>query len=457
MEDVRKAETNKKAQGSFQGEFIHIAVPVALQGLLQSSFSMVDQIMVGQLGEISIAGIGLAGKFSSLYSVLLSAVAAVAGIMLAQYIGKDDRKETGRSFYVNLCFAMVLAAVFLVLSTFCATPVMGIYTTDEQTRQAAVTYLTVIAIGYLPRAFSTLYATLLRCQKHANAPLYATLLNAVIDTVLSYLLIFGKLGCPRMGIMGAAVGTVIAQAVEALLILLIYGRAKHQESWKLPFILSMTRERLQQYGTILAPILICEFFWSLGENVYAVIYGHLGTGPCAAMTLISPMILLFMGLMGGVSQAAGILTGKRLGAGENELAYTESKKMMLYGLAGSAVLSVSMILFGHLYTDIFNVEPEVRETAYQLLVVFAIVAPVKVQNMIAGGGIIRSGGKTSYVMVIDLVGTWVFGVPLGLLSAFVWKLPIAPVYFLLSMEECVRLAVTLVLFRSRKWMQQLSV
>ena len=105
--------------------------------------------------------------------------------------------------------------------------------------------------------------------------------------------------------------------------------------------------------------------------------------------------------------------------------------------------------------QIFQVDAEVQSTAYELLVVFAIVAPVKVQNMILGGGIIRSGGKTNYVMAIDLIGTWVFGVPLGLLSAFVFGLPIAPVYFILSMEECVRLLISLVVFRRRKWMQAL--
>ena len=189
--------------------------------------------------------------------------------------------------------------------------------------------------------------------------------------------------------------------------------------------------------------------------MYAVIYGHLGTKPCAAMTLISPMVMLFMGLMGGVSQAAGILTGKRLGANQREEAYRDARKMMLYGMAGSLVLSALMLLFGGFYVQIFQVDAEVQSTAYELLVVFAIVAPVKVQNMILGGGIIRSGGKTNYVMAIDLIGTWVFGVPLGLLSAFVFGLPIAPVYFILSMEECVRLLISLVVFRRRKWMQAL--
>lgn len=448
-------KTKEKSQGNFREEFVKIALPVALQGLLNSSFSMVDQIMVGQLGEVSIAGIGLAGKFSSLYSVLLSAIAAVAGIMIAQYIGRQDEREVGRSLYLNLGIGLLLAVVFLVLCTFTAKPIMGMYTTDAATQEAAAAYLSIIAFGYVQRVFSMLYATLLRCEKHAAAALYATGVNAVLDTVLSYIMIFGKFGCPQMGVAGAAAATVIAQTVEAVLVLVMYLSIRRREGFHVPFAVSMNAEKWKQYGVILAPILICEFFWSLGENVYAMIYGHLGTKSCAAMTLISPMVMLFMGVMGGVSQAAGILTGRRLGAGEREEAYEEAKKMMWYGLAGSAVLSVLMIGCGRWYVRIFNVDAEVWQIAYQLLVVFAIVAPVKVQNMILGGGIIRSGGKTNYVMVIDLIGTWVFGVPAGLLSAFVFGLPIAPVYFLLSLEECVRLAISFVVFRKRKWMQML--
>ena len=211
-----------------------------------------------------------------------------------------------------------------------------------------------------------------------------------------------------------------------------------------------------QYLGILAPILVCEFMWSLGENVYAAIYGNIGTDACAAMTMTGPIQGLMIGALSGLAQAAGILIGKSLGNEENDKAYKDSKRMMWYGLAGSLVLSVALVLLGQFYVRIYNVEPQVRTMAYQLLVVFAIVSPVKVQNMILGGGIIRSGGKTQYVMWVDLIGTWIFGVPLGLLSAFVFDLPITYVYFILSMEEVVRLLISVVIFRKKRWMRTLE-
>ena len=202
------------------------------------------------------------------------------------------------------------------------------------------------------------------------------------------------------------------------------------------------------------PLLVCEFFWSLGENVYASIYGHVGTKAFAAMTLTNPLQALVIGALSGVAQAAGVMIGKRLGADNTKSAYQDAKKLMYTGLLCSILLSVMVVVFNKYYVLIFPVEEEVRQMTRHLLIAYALVAPVKVQNMILGG-ILRSGGRTTYVMVIDLIGTWIFGVPLGLLAAFVFQLPIAAVYFVLSMEECIRVMISLVIFKKKKWMHRL--
>ncbi len=129
---------------------------------------------------------------------------------------------------------------------------------------------------------------------------------------------------------------------------------------------------------------------------------------------------------------------------------------MFYALCGSILLSVILLLSGRYYVQIYNTSKGIKETAFHILVVFALVSPVKVQNMVLGGGILRSGGKTKYIMWIDFMGTWLFGVPLGCLGAFVLNLGIPYVYLLLSLEECVRLAVSLVLFKKKYWMQSLE-
>lgn len=445
-----------KQENSFYKSVIKIAVPVTLQSLLQSSFSVIDQVMTGQLGSISIAGIGLGGKFYSIFSVLVSAIAAVAGIMIAQYIGKKDNQEVSRSFFVNMMMALFLALLFTGMCLIFPSQIMGVYTKDAMTREVAAGYLRIIAVSYIPVAVGTLLSTLLRCMNAAVIPLYASILAAVINTGMNYVLIFGKFGFPRMGVTGAAVATVISQSISCFLILGLFFWYYRKQELRLEFVFRMSHSGRIQYLGILLPILVCEFFWSLGENVYAAIYGHIGTASCAAMTLTSPIQVLVIGALSGLSQAAAILIGKSLGSEEYEKAYAESKKLMLYGLVGAVMLSLLLMVSRSYYVQIYNVEEEVRVVAGQILFAFALVAPVKVLNMILGGGIIRSGGRTKYVMWIDMIGTWCFGVPLGLLTAFVLKLSIPYVYFILSMEEGVRLAISLVVFRKRSWMHSLE-
>ena len=433
-----------------------LAIPVALQSMLQSSFSMVDQIMIGQLGEINVAGVGLAGKFASIYSVVISAIGAVAGIMIAQYLGQKNRSEVRRSFFTNLLLGAGIAGMFMVICTLFPNQIMGAYTKDVQTRQAAAEYLMLVSGTFVPMAGATLLSTLFRCLEKPRLPLYASILSALLNTGLNYILIFGKLGISPMGVRGAAFATVISQCANFLLMFLMLSQngslLKSNEGEPTVTL----RMNWKQYWSMLLPLLVCEVVWSLGENVYAAIYGHMSTDASAAMTLTNPIQGLVIGALCGLSQAASVIIGKHLGSGENEEAYWSAKKLLVYGAIGSVFLSIIVIFTSKAYVGIYQVDNVVKAMTVQILFAYAIVVPFKVLNMILGGGIIRSGGRTKYVMFIDMVGTWCFGVPLGLLSAFVWKLSIPYVYFLLSLEECIRFGISLIVFRRRKWMNQLE-
>lgn len=433
-----------------------LAIPVALQSMLQSSFSMVDQIMIGQLGEINVAGVGLAGKFASIYSVVISAIGAVAGIMIAQYLGQKNRSEVRRSFFTNLLLGAGIAGMFMVICTLFPNQIMGAYTRDVQTRQAAAEYLMLISGTFVPMAGATLLSTLFRCLEKPRLPLYASILSALLNTSLNYIMIFGKLGISPMGVRGAAFATVISQCANFPLMLLMLSKNGFLLKSNEGEPTATLRMNWGQYWSMLLPLLVCEVVWSLGENVYATIYGHMSTDASAAMTLTNPIQGLVIGALCGLSQAASVIIGKHLGSGENEEAYWSAKKLMLYGAIGSTLLSVIVMIASKAYVGIYQVDNAVKTMTMQILFAYAIVVPFKVLNMILGGGIIRSGGRTKYVMFIDMVGTWCFGVPLGLLSAFVWKLSIPYVYFLLSLEECIRFGISLIVFRRRKWMNQLE-
>ena len=445
-----------KSKENFFNTVCNLAIPVALQSMLQASFSIIDQIMIGQLGTVNVAGVGFAGKFTSVFSVLVAAIGTVAGIMISQYMGQKNRREIRRSFYLNLILAAIMALGFTVVCMVFPKRIMGLYTKDVSTLTVSAGYLRIISGTFLPIAGATLLSTMFRCMEKSQLPLYASIISAIVNTGLNYILIFGKWGIDGMGANGAAVATLFSQGVNFLVMFVMI--IKYRDSLKKQERTNQNVSRFcwKQYLSMLLPILVCEALWSLGENVYAAIYGHMGTDASAAMTLINPIQGLMIGALCGLSQAAGILIGKMLGIHEYDDAYKASKKLILYGFFGAAILSLVIVFTSGFYVEIYQVEETVKRLTRQILFAYAIVAPFKVLNMIIGGGIIRSGGKTKYVMIIDIIGTWLFGVPLGLLTAFVLDLSIPNVYFILSLEECVRFGISLVVFRRKKWMNSLE-
>lgn len=435
----------------FLREAMTIAIPVALQAMLQSSFSMIDQLMVGQFGKTAIAAVEVGGKPQFVFAFVSGAIATVTGIMVSQYMGKNDQKKINTSMSVNLLVMLCLALFTMGLCLIFPDVLAGIFTKDTEVVVTAKPYIQILAWVYPLSGVATLLAVQLRCRNYAKYPLYISAVAAVVNTCLNYLLIFGHFGFPAMGIKGAALASLMSQVVNLALMVYFYHR-----TCQFSFDLRMKASEISQYLIILMPIVVNELLWTLGQNVNTYIYGHMGTSELAGMSLTGPIQGLFIGALSGLSQAAGILIGRRLGEHDYERAYHDSKRLCFYGFVGSLILSIFLVVGENLYIDLYNVGPDVRQVGSQLLLTFAILAPVKVQNMILGGGIIRSGGRTKYIMIIDILGTWCIGVPLGLFTGLVLKLPIVWVYFILSQEELFRFIVSVFMFRSRKWMNTIK-
>ena len=436
----------------FMKSLCKIAIPVTLQSMLQASFSIVDQIMIGQLGETNISAVGLCGNFSLIFSVVIGAVSTVAGILIAQFIGAEDTKEAWCSFDVSLICGIMISALFLFAAGVFPSWILGLYTKDVSIVNTGAVYFRIVAISYIPMAVSNILSSWLRCKEHATIPFLASFWAVAVNTGLNYLLIFGKFGLPCMGIKGAAIATLISQLFNLVVIVIGFALSIRKDGDKPVWLLHFSKITIKDYLIMIMPILISEFLWSLGQNVESAVYGHLGTSNLAAYTLTCPIQGLIVGALSGLSAAAGVMVGKRLGRKEYDEAYTESKKIMYAGLAVSALL----IVLAGAYTGLYRVDDSVKVLGKLLLIVFALYAPIKVENMILGGGIIRSGGNTKIIMVIDIVGTWCIGIPLCLLAAYVFKWGIVGVYTLLTTEEIFRLVVSLVIFKRRKWMISLS-
>ena len=431
---------------SFRHTLLRTALPITGQSILQSSFSLIDQLMVGQLGTVSVAAVGIAGKFSSFYTVLLAALISAYGIMLSQYVGAGDSDGEAKSFRLASLFSLVLTLLFLIPSLVIPKVVMGLYITDKETIAEASKYLFIVSLGFPAQALTLIFSTILRSREKAEMPMYASLISAVVNSGLNYVFIF-LLG---RGVTGAAEATVISQYTAAVLVIIPSLRmmkraAKGNEG-----------EVVKSFFRIFLPIVFCEFFWGLGENVYASVYGHLGTASAAAYSLTGPVQSLMIGALTGLSQASGILIGKELGRKDWESAYSHSRTIIRYGVLFSVILSAVLIFVRKYYLSLYSVDEEVSALASMLLLVYSFYAPVKVSNMIIGGGIIRAGGRTDLSMYVDVIGTWGIGVPLAFLTSRLLHFPVYLVYASLSFEEVVRLVIVSRIFVKRKWMESIT-
>ncbi|HEX3021443.1 MAG TPA: MATE family efflux transporter [Lachnospiraceae bacterium] len=437
-------------------EILVIGLPITIQSIFQASYSLVDQLMVGRLGTVSIAGSGLGAKFSSLVMVTISAIAAVAAILIAQYHGSQDRKGMNQSFFSCLYIASIVTILFLIPSLAIPEQIMGIYTNDIHTVEKAASYLVIIGVSFVPMAGTLMISAFLRSTENSRYPMYASIVSMLVNMVFNYILIFGKFGIPKLGLVGAAYGTLIARTIEMALLIYWLLRVRKQQDIYLQPVAIWNKDFYKKISIIIIPILVNEFSWSIGENIYAVIYGRLGTNSLAAMTLTNPVQGMFIGLFTGVSSAAIVMIGKRLGQNENEEAYLVSKQLVRIGMLGSFIIGTILVVVSGFYVKIFKIEPEVAKLTRYILYVFASYLFVKVSNMILAGGVLRSGGETKITLIIDLIGTWIFGVPLGITASFALHLPIYWVYAMLSLEEVVRLLIGFYIFKRGAWIKNLT-
>ncbi|GAA0084929.1 MATE family efflux transporter [Clostridium sp. CTA-7] len=443
-------------KNKYLSTMLAIAIPVSIQSLFQASLSIIDQIMVGQLGQDAIAAVGLGSRFPNIFIVTLNAIGASTSIMISQYWGKKDKENIARSFGGNLFFGLAITLIFSLFSFVFTTQVLTCYTNDPKIIELGSEYLKITAVGYIPVLLITMYSSVLRSTDHVKLPMFAGIFGIVMNTLLNYILIFGKFGFPKMGIQGAAYATTITRFLEVLVLLGCIYLKKYPGAFKIKQISDLSFDFLKKIMIITTPILINEFFWALGETMYSTVYGRIGTAQVAAMTLTFPIQSFSIGLFSGVSVAAGIMIGNKLGKDENDEAFKYSRKFVHLGIVGSAIFGVLLISISKLYVILFNVSNDLKDYTIKLIIVFALVLWIKVSNMIIGGGILRSGGQTKYTLYLDMFGTWGIGVPIGFISAFIFKLPIEWVYLLISSEELIRLIIGLKLMYSKKWMANIT-
>ena len=436
-------------------QMISIALPVSLQALICNSLTMIDQMMIGQLGEQSVASVALGGKLFFVLTFALGGLTAVASIYASQAEGARERSRHSSVMKITLLYSLVCVIPFFLVSFFASDFVLSLFTIDKDVRCMGASYLKIVCVGYFPTIAVMSASTMLRSTGHATIPLVAGIISVILNTALNAVFIFGYFGVSPMGIEGAAYATIISRTIEAMILLVFLEISGHPACLSRSLTTAIEKKLAWQFLVTSLPAIGNEMLWAVGNTLYSMIYGHLGTSELAAMTLTEPVQALSVGLFSGLSASAGIIVGNKLGAEEYDDAYESSWKFLKYCVFGCLVVAVILAVSSFFYVDIYKVTSEVKKITVNLLHIFCLYFVVKVCNMVCGSGIIRSGGETKYTLFLDVVGTYGIGIPLGIIAAFVLKMPIQWVYFIISIEEIVRLVFGVRRIKSRKWIRKI--
>ncbi|MFC5470432.1 MATE family efflux transporter [Cohnella suwonensis] len=440
----------------FYAQLYKLAIPIAVQSLVMSLLYLTDQLMVGQLGDAAIATVGMASKVYGVIGVVLSGLATGVSVFAAQYWGMRDREGVSKFLGLGLIVGTVLSLGFALLVFGFPEAILGAFTTDARVLDEGRSFIRIAAISYVPTMLTLLYSAIMRSTGHTKYPMVASIVVVGINVVLNYLLIFGHAGFPELGLEGSAIATLISKTIECALIIGAVYRYRLPGAVSPVRLFRVPRDIVSKFARTTYPIVLAELVWVLSEFAYSVIYSRMGTTEMTAMTLSFPLQGLSIGLLTGLSGAAAIMVGNKLGAGDKEEAYDIAVRCIRFGLWFSLAFGAVMAALSPFYVSLFNVSPEANRLGTYVIWVFAGFMWVKVSNMIIAGGILQSGGDGKFVFAMESIVTWAVGVPLGLLLSFVWKQPVFWVYFFLSLEEAVRLAFGLLRIRSRKWMKQLT-
>ncbi|MDD5621956.1 MAG: MATE family efflux transporter [Actinomycetota bacterium] len=440
----------------FIPKLIAIASPIILQNFLTSTLNFLDVFMVGQLGEGEVAGVGIANQIHFLFLMFIFSIATGAAVFTAQYWGRKDIKNILSHLGIGITFALIFSAAFTIVTLLFPGALIRLFSNDPQVIELGTQYIRIIAISLILTSISIIYSTILRSTENVKFPMVASLIGLIANTVLNYLLIFGKFGFPGLGVRGAAIATVIARSVEFCIILGFTYLKKYPIAASLKNIFNYSKEMLRKYIRIWAPVMGQSVGWALGYSMYSVIYGHISTAALAAYNIACSIerisLLLFMGL----ASACAIMVGNRIGAGEEYKARDYSRNFLFISVGFSIIIAVTLIFVRGYIVSFYNLSEQSNRYLYYLLLVISCIMLLRVMNIIFQNGILRAGGDTLFSMINELGGIWVVGVPLAAVAAFVLKLPVYYVMAIAATEELVKMIAGFYRFLSNKWIHNLT-
>lgn len=440
---------------SFLREVLTIALPISFQQLINASLNMIDVVMVGQLGEASIAALGLANQVFFVLIIILFGATSGMAIFTAQFWGKQELDPIRKVLGMSILFTSGIALLFTFAAVLIPETILGFYTKDAEVIRIGSSYLRIVGFTYVPVALATSYIAVLRSIHLVRITVIATTVALVFKTILGYLLIFGVGGLPALGVRGAAIGTASGWTLElVLLLVLIYAQRTPLAVNPLTYF----SFGFSFFGRVLktaSPAVANEMFWSLGITTYNAVYAHIGTDAIAAINVNATVEELVFVAFVGIGNACAVLVGNRIGAQKQEEAYQTVKRIATLGVLFAWAVGILVILSRGLVVRLYDLSPSGENNVRMLMLMMAGTIWIRMFNFITFIGALRAGGDTRFALVMEICSIWLIGVPAAYLGGFVFHLPVYYVYLMVMIEEAAKSFVSAWRFRSRKWMHDL--
>ena len=432
-----------------------IAIPVALQNLLTTTGSMVDTMMIASLGQTELGAIGLCAQFSSLMFSCYWGFIGGGMLFISQYWGAKDHDGINRSYGLTLTCMMTVALVFCCLATVFPGAVMRLYTDKTALQEVGIKYLRIVGFNYPLMVLSMAMATLLRCTERVRIPLYGSIVSVIVNVCLNYILIFGRLGLPAMGVQGAALATVIAQIVSICVIVLLAKMNGH------PYLMDIRRhfqwksKLIKDYFRKCFPIIMNELLIGVGNMVINIVLGRQPEEAIAAIAVFRTLEGLIIGFFAGFSNAASILVGKEVGAGKPDLAYTRAWRLVYLCQGFIGLVGLCLIALHTPILRIMGMEGESFRIAFGLVCIYIAAAFIRMGNW-TQNDTFRAAGDAAYGTILEIVFMWVMVLPFVYLTGMVWHSSTLLVFACCYIDEIIRYVLMQVHLFSGKWIKPVT-
>lgn len=453
LRDTKEMLTDR----TFLSKAVKIALPVAMQGMLNTIVNMIDTMMIGSLGSTAIAAVGLANKVFFVMTLLVFGIVSGSGVLAAQFWGNQDLKNIRKVLGLTLLLAVGAAFLFLVPAVCFPNDTMRIFTTGAETIRIGASYLMLVALSYPFTAVSNTYVAMMRAVGQVTEPVIISCCTILINIFFNYTLIFGHFGAPAMGVEGAAIATLIARVAETAALLGVVTLRNSPLACRISELFGYSRLFLQKFFVTTAPVIANEFVWGLGVTMYSLVYGRMGDQAMAAITVATTIEDIMSVLFQGVGAAAAVVLGNEMGAGKLKRAERYAKNFLILQFLLTLLIGSTCIAVRPHIIALYRVEEEVALSVSRCILCFALCMPAKMFNYANIVGVLRSGGDTRYSLFLDGTGVWLIGIPMAVLGGMILKQPIHIVYTMVLSEQFYKAVFGYRRYRQKKWLRNLAV